>query len=175
MSWQTLLLLALFPFAIGSEAQTGVVQQRAAGTPVAATLVVEGGAKATLEKDAIQMVLPLSGASKPGTKFTVWLASPKNVRSGETVAILSPDGKSASAVLPWPIDAQGKREEDVGWYRVGYRVEWDGVEHAHGTLSIGAIASNLMELRLAYPKLVAPGLRAMACCWPKLVCRRARM
>jgi hypothetical protein len=124
---------------------------------VAATLVVEGGAKATLEKDAIRMVLPLSGASKPGTKFTVWLASPKNVRSGETVAILSPDGKSASAVLPWPNDAQGKREEDIGWYRVGYRVEWNGVEHAHGLLSIGAIASNLMELRLAYPKLVAPG------------------
>jgi hypothetical protein len=157
MSWRSLLFLAFLQFAFGSVAQSGVVQQRAAGTPVAAALVVESGAKATLEKDAIRMVLPLSAASKPGTKVTVWLASPKNVRSGETVAILSPDGKSASAELPWPNDAQGKREEDVGWYRVGYRVEWNSVEQAHGMLSIGAIASNLMELRLAYPKLVAPG------------------
>lgn len=157
MSWRSLLLLVFLQFAFDLVAQTGVVRQRSAGDPVAATLVIEGGAKATLEKDSIRVALPLSAASKPGTKVTVWLASPKDVRSGETVAILSPDRKSASAALPWPNDAQEKREEDIGWYRIGYRVDENGVEQAHGMLSIGAIASNLMELRLAYPKLVAPG------------------
>jgi hypothetical protein len=58
-------------------------------------------------------------------------------------------------ILPWPKDARGVREEDIGWYRIGHRVEEGGTEISHGVLSVGAIAANLMELRLAYPKIIA--------------------
>ena len=61
--------------------------------------------------------------------------------------------KTATAVLPWPKDAKGKPEKDVGWFRVGYRVESNGAESASGIISIGAIATNLMDLRLAYARV----------------------
>ena len=31
----------------------------------------------------------------------------------------------------------------------------NGAERSHGVLSVGAITANLMELRLAYPKMIA--------------------
>ncbi|MFY9852613.1 MAG: alpha-2-macroglobulin family protein [Terracidiphilus sp.] len=119
--------------------------------------VLEAGAKATLAKDTIRVMLPLSAAPGHGGRVVVWLASPKDVRSGETVAIVSANGHAASATMPWPIDARGVREEDIGWYRIGYRIEMDGAERSHGVLSVGAITANLMALRLAYPKLIAQG------------------
>lgn len=121
------------------------------------TLVDEAGARATLEKDTIRVKLPLGALPRLETKVVLWLESPKDVRSGETLAGLSPDGKVASAVLPWSKDEKGKPEDDIGWYRVGYRVDVNGMEGASGVLSIGTIATNLMKLRLAYPKLVVQG------------------
>jgi hypothetical protein len=119
--------------------------------------VVEGGARATLEKDAICVALPLSGAAGSGTRVVVWLASPTNVRSVETVATLSENGRLASATLAWPKDATGKNEDDIGWFRVGYRVEVNGSQASSGVLSVGAITANLMALRIAYPKMIAQG------------------
>ncbi|HEV2134819.1 MAG TPA: MG2 domain-containing protein [Terracidiphilus sp.] len=157
MNWRALLFLAISQLLIVSVAQTGRHPRRSPVTQGAAALVDEGAAKATLEKDAIRVILPLGAATKPVTEVVLWLESPKDVRSGEIVATLSADGKTASAVLPWPKDAKGKPEEDVGWYRVGYRVESNGAENVPGMVSIGAIATNLMDLRLAYSKLVVQG------------------
>jgi len=157
MSRLALLFFVLFQFGVISGAQSALQPQRPAGTPAAVALVDEDGAKATLEKDAIHVKLPLRAPLKSGTNVVLWLDSPKNVRSGETLANLSTDRKAASAALPWPKDRKGKPEDDIGWYRVGYRVNVNGEENASGVLSIGAIATNLMELRLAYPKLVVQG------------------
>jgi hypothetical protein len=87
----------------------------------------------------------------------MWLASPKDVRSREASSTLSLDRRSASATLPWPKDSRGVREDDIGWYRVGYRVEENGKQSSFGILSVAAITSNLMELRLAYPKMITQG------------------
>jgi hypothetical protein len=157
MNRRTLLFLVFSQFVIGSVAQTGRQPRLFLDTPGAAVLINEGGAKATLEKDAIRLIFPLSTAMRPKTRIFLWLESPKGVRSGETFADLSTDGKVASADLQWPKDEKGNAEDDIGWYRVGYRVDVNGVEGASGVLSIGAIATNLMKLRLAYPKLVVQG------------------
>lgn len=154
---RVLFFLALLPFVAGSAAQGSIAPELTSTAPALAALLDEGDARATLEKDDIRVALPLRAAAKPGIKVVLWLDSPKGVRSGETVAVLRADRRSAFALLPWPRDAQGKREEDVGWYRVGYRVEDNGASVASGVLAVGAIAANLMELRLAYPKLVVQG------------------
>jgi hypothetical protein len=49
-----------------------------------------------------------------------------------------------SASLPWPKDEKGKKADEIGWYRIGYRIGTNA-----GVLSIGAIAPNLLTLRLA--------------------------
>jgi hypothetical protein len=148
---RTALLVSILQFASISFAQNLSIQLRQqAGNAAAELQVLEAGAKATLEKDTIHVTLPLSAVPSPGARVVVWLASPKDVRSGETVATVNTNGRAASAILPWPKDARGAREEDIGWYRVGYRVDVSGTERSHGVLSVGAITANLMELRLAY-------------------------
>lgn len=52
--------------------------------------------------------------------------------------------------------------EEIGWYRIGYRVEVKGAESLHGILSVGAIAANLIALRLAYPSRIAQRLGVSA-------------
>ena len=151
-------LVLILQFAFSSFGQALDVQsRRQARSAAAEPLVLEAGAKATLEKDTIRVTLPLSAAPAPGARVVVWLASPKDARSGETIATLNANGRTAAAVLPWPKDESDVREEDIGWYRIGYRVEVGGAERSHGVLSVGAITANLMELRLAYPKLIAQG------------------
>jgi hypothetical protein len=141
---------------MSSLGQVSIVQARQPAENAAAEpLVFEAGIKATLEKDTIRVMLPLSAVPRSGARVSVWLASPKDVRSGETVAALTENGHAVSAALPWPLDARGVREQDIGWYRIGYRVEVNGAERSHGVLSVGAITANLMELRLAYPKMIA--------------------
>ncbi|HEY2470025.1 MAG TPA: alpha-2-macroglobulin family protein [Terracidiphilus sp.] len=151
-------LVSILQFASGSFAQIpGDEPGRIAGNATAELHVVEAGAKATFEKETIRLTLPLSAAADPGIRVVVWLASPKDVRSGETFSTLSQDRRSASATLPWPKDSRGIREDDIGWYRVGYRVEQNGKRSSLGVLSVGAITTNLMELRLAYPKMITQG------------------
>jgi hypothetical protein len=154
---RALSFFVLLQFAAGSVAQRSPIHEGLAGAPAPAALIKEDGAKATLEKNDLRIILPLSEPAKPGFKVILWLESPKGVRSGETVAGMSADRRSSSALLPWPKDAKGKPEGDIGWYRVGYRVEGNGASDASGVLAVGAIATNLMELRLAYPKLVMQG------------------
>ena len=156
MITRALIVVLILQFASSSFGQPprSRPQQQARNT-AAGPLVLESGAKATLEKDSIRATLPLSVVPGAGVKVVVWLASPKDVRSAGTVATLSTNGHAVSATLPWPKDARGAREDDIGWYRIGYRVEENGAERSHGVLSVGAITSNLLELRLAYPKMVA--------------------
>ncbi len=63
---------------------------------------------------------------------------PNNVRSDETVATLGTNGRAASAILPWPKDVRGARVEDIGWYRIGYRLVLDENRYILGAYS-GAI------------------------------------
>jgi len=92
------------------------------------TRVLEAAAKATLEKDNIRVVLPLSAQAASDLKAVVWLASPKDMRYGEVTAAFSADGKSAMASLPWPKDTRGNNEVDIGWFRLCYRLEKEGIE-----------------------------------------------
>jgi hypothetical protein len=150
------ILASIFQFALSSWGQApGVHPRQQADSAAPLPQVVEAGAKATLGKNTIHVTLPLSAVAGHGTSIVVWLASPENVRSGETVITVSANSRIASATLPWPMDAHGAREEEIGWYRVGYRVEVNGTERLHGVLSVGAITANLMALRLAYPKMIA--------------------
>ena len=150
------LLVSALQFTLSSIGQAPGGQSRPQ-VPNAAIVprVLEGGAKATLGKDAIRVTLPLSAAQDPRERVVVWIASPKDVRSGETIAIVSANGRAVSTTMPWPVDARGVREDDIGWFRIGYRVEVNGTERSHGVLSVGAITANLMEIRLAYPKMIA--------------------
>ena len=153
---RAVLLVSFLQFALSSFGQILGAQPRPlSGTEAAVSQVLESGAKATLEKDTIRVTLPLTAVLGPGARVAIWLASPKDVRSSETVAIVSANGRATSAILPWPKDARGVREEDIGWYRIGYRVEEGANERSRGVLSVGAITANLMELRVAYPKMIA--------------------
>jgi len=111
------LLVSVLQFALSSFGQVpGVQARQQAGNFATEPQVLEAGSKATLEKDTIRVTLPLSAVPGLGAKVVVWLASPKDLRSGETVATLSTNGRAVSATLPWPKDARGVREEDIGWY-----------------------------------------------------------
>jgi uncharacterized protein YfaS (alpha-2-macroglobulin family) len=54
-----------------------------------------------------------------------------------------------SASLPWPRDEKGNKADEIGWYRIGYRIEAENAAAVKGVLSIGTIAPNLLTLRLA--------------------------
>src|SRR5580698_814506 len=140
------LLISILQFALSSFGQLpGLQARQLTGSVGAESAIREAGAKATLEKDAIRVMLPIREVAGPEARVVVWLISPKDMRSGETVATMSANGHAVLATLPWPKDAHGVREEDIGWYRIGYRVEGNGVEHANGVLSVGAITANLLE------------------------------
>jgi hypothetical protein len=70
---------------------------------------------------------------------------------------LTPDSRSAALTLPWPKDAHGIAAKEIGWYRIAYKIEADGAPESHGVLSVGAIASNLLALRLARPGILISG------------------
>src|ERR1035438_5970693 len=113
------LLVSILQFALSSFGQVpGVQARQQAGNVAIEPQVLEAGSKATLEKDTIRVTLPLNAVPGLGAKVVVWLASPKDLRIGETVATLSTNGRAVSATLPWPKDARGVREEDIGWYRI---------------------------------------------------------
>ena len=71
------LLVLILQFALSSFAQgQGVQPRQQAGRVAVEPQVLEAGAKTTLEKDTIRVMLPLSAAPDPGAKVVVWLASP---------------------------------------------------------------------------------------------------
>ncbi len=145
--------LAVCGAAWGSNA----AQRSDTGKAVRGPQVVESGAKATLENDAIRVTLPLNEAAGPGVRLVAWLLSPKSVQISEAVAEVKAAAREAGLTLDWPKSAEKVDAEDIGWYRIGYRVEVEGAESSHGILSVGAITANLIALRLAIPARIAQG------------------
>jgi hypothetical protein len=129
--------------------------------------VLEDKASARFEEDGLRVTLPFSAPAGSGVQVTAWLAAPNDARSGEKSIAIRTGERAATLTLDWPSDAKGKRVDDVSWYRVMYRIDANGAETAHGILSVGAIAANLMELRLAKPVSLVAGnpiqLRVYAC------------
>jgi hypothetical protein len=100
----------------------------------------------------------LSAPAAGNERLIAWLLSPGNSSSGETAIALKSGVSAASLVLPWPNDAKGQPVDDIGWYRIGYRIDSGGPAVAHGILSVGAIAPNLLALRLARPSAIFAGM-----------------
>jgi hypothetical protein len=120
-------------------------------------VVNEAKARATLAERSIRFELPLNAPAIPEERVVAWLLSPADTRSEETAAELAKGSRLASLVLPWPEDGRNDPAEPIGWYRIGYRVEVSGAPVAHGVVAVGAIASNLLDLRLARPEKLVSG------------------
>ena len=119
--------------------------------------VNESNALAILGRDSIQVELPLRAAAGPSLRAVAWLISPAGAKSAETAVDIPPGTHAAKFTIPWPKDAKGQPVDEIGWYRLAYRIESQGATVAHGVLAVGAIASNLMTLRLARPEKLVPG------------------
>jgi hypothetical protein len=115
------------------------------------TAVNEAKARAVLAQDSIRCELPLTGPAIDGERAVAWLLSPTGTATSENSVALSRGSRSVTLTLPRPRDAKGKPADQIGWYRIGYRIEAGSVTAAHGILAIGAISPNLLELRMARP------------------------
>lgn len=154
------ILLALYSwFAASASVQVpgGNVAANAANVTARGPHVIETAAKATLKKDAIRLALPFDEPAGAGVRVVAWLLSPANQKSPETTADVKPGGREVDVALAWPKGSEDLGVKDVAWYRIGYRVEAQGAEGAHGILSIGAITEKLIALRLAYPRWLVQG------------------
>jgi len=141
------LLVAGFSIGLAFFGVHAVTAQTAPNAGPAA--VNEAKARAVLAQDSIRFELPLTAPAVTGERAVAWLLSPEGKPSGEKAVDLRAGARVASIDLPRPKDKQGAAVENVGWYRIAYRLEAAGRPAAHGVLSVGAIAPNLMELRLA--------------------------
>lgn len=119
--------------------------------------VNEARARAVLAENSIRFEMPLISPSVAGEHVTAWLLSPAGTSSGESSVALREGSRAASLTLPWPKDAHNSPATEIGWYRIAYRIEANGKPAAHGVLSVGAIASNLLALRLARPLSLVAG------------------
>jgi hypothetical protein len=120
-------------------------------------IVDEAKARAILAEESIRFELPLDAPAGDRERAVAWLLSPTGSPSGEVAINLHIGSRLASVVLPWPKDRSGNPARDVGWYRIGYRLESSERPVAHGILAVGAIARNLLALRLARPEKLASG------------------
>jgi hypothetical protein len=123
----------------------------------ASTVVDEAKARATLVGDSIRFQLPLTTPAVAGERAVVWLLSPLNAVSSETSVARREGSRSVVVTLPWAKDARSSENQEVGWYRIAYRIEKGGAPIAHGILSVGAIATNLLAMRLARPEILTAG------------------
>jgi hypothetical protein len=121
------------------------------------TAVNEAKARAILAEGSIRFELPLTSPAVAGEHVIAWLLSPTGASSGENSVALREGCRMAVLTLPWPKDAHGIPATEIGWYRIAYRIEANGASAAHGVLAVGAIAPNLMELRLARPGSLVAG------------------
>ncbi|MGD0860180.1 MAG: alpha-2-macroglobulin family protein [Terracidiphilus sp.] len=119
--------------------------------------VNELNAHAILAEGSIRFVLPLKAPSAAGGRAVAWLLSPEGAEWGKTSVALREGSRSAALTLPWPKDKLGHPASEIGWFRIAYRIEPGGAPVAHGVLSVGAIASNLLALRLARPEQLVSG------------------
>jgi hypothetical protein len=109
------------------------------------------------QNNSIRFELPLTRPAVAGERAVAWLLFPDGFAWGETSVALREGSRSASLTLPWPWDKQGIVTKDLGWYRIAYRLEVNGKPIAHDVFSIGAIATDLLGLRLAHPEKLAAG------------------
>jgi hypothetical protein len=131
----------------------------ASASPVAPSIAaIESGARATLNQNAVELDLPFTAPAAKETRVVAWFLSPDNSPSVETAVTVTVGSRSAHLVLPWPKGRDGKPVEEIGWYRIGYRIESAGASVAHGILSVGAITPNLLALRLAKPETLVAGV-----------------
>jgi hypothetical protein len=130
----------------------------AGASPLASAIAVnESGARATLAGKTIELDLPLTAPAPERTRVGAWLLSPGDLPTSALFTDVAAGAQSAHFVLPWPVDGHGKAVEEVGWYRIGYRIDINDATVADGVLSIGAITPNLLELRLARPQDIKRG------------------
>jgi Alpha-2-macroglobulin family/A-macroglobulin TED domain/MG2 domain/Carboxypeptidase regulatory-like domain/A-macroglobulin receptor binding domain len=124
---------------------------------VSPAIVNEAKVIAVLGTDSIRLQLPLENPAGTGVHAVAWVMSPSNIRSGETSVDLAEGIHAASFTLPWPKNEKNKPITEIGWYRIAYRVEAINATPVYGVLSIGAIATNLLTLRMALPDRLIAG------------------
>lgn len=120
--------------------------------------VNEAAARAVLAERTIQLHLPLTAPAAPGLRITAGTLSPAGVGSGDTSADIKPGSREAVLTIPWPMSPSWTPVDQIGWYRIAYRIEAGGIIAAKGILAIGAIAPNLLDLRLATPMELVTGV-----------------
>jgi len=119
--------------------------------------VNEARVVAVLATDSIRLQLPLEDPAGSGVRAIAWVMSPAGIRSGETSVDLTKGMHVARFTLPWPRDEKNSPITEIGWYRIAYRVEAPNATPVNGVLSIGAIATNLLTLRMALPDRLIAG------------------
>jgi hypothetical protein len=154
MEWRVTylaLLAVLFPV------QHAVLQAQA-GSGGSSISIVESRTRAVLGEKSIRLELPLAAPAAGNERIVAWLLSPSDLKSSETDTELKPRAQAASLLLPWPGDGNGNPVDQIGWYRIAYQIEKGGAPVGRGILSVGAIAPNLMALRLARPLRAVAGM-----------------
>jgi len=128
-------------------AGAAVVEAQTANGPI---VIDEARARAVLAGDCIHLQLPFASPASWQGRAAVWILSPIGTASAETAVDFHQGARLLSASLPWPRDEKGHKADEIGWYRLAYRIDSAGAgSEAKGVLSIGAIAPNLLTLRLA--------------------------
>ena len=116
----------------------------------------EGRAHTWIAGNQLRFRLPLTAAAVHGVRVSAWLLSPEGTRSQSVSADVGAGLRVAEVALPVPRDKNGKMASDFSWYRIGYQLDSaDG--SSQGVVAVGAVAANLLELRLATPEPVMPG------------------
>ncbi|HUB51290.1 MAG TPA: alpha-2-macroglobulin family protein [Terracidiphilus sp.] len=118
----------------------------------------ETGARATLAGKSIALDLPFTVPAPERTRVSAWLLSPDDLPNSALTLDVAAGARSAHFTFLWPVDARGNAVEEIGWYRIGYRIDVNGAIVANGILSIGAITPNLLELKLARPQYIQRGM-----------------
>ena len=119
--------------------------------------VNEPRARAVLASPSIRLQLPFAAPAITAGRAVVWTLSPTGTASAETAADFQASARQVNLTVPWPQDEKGKPADDVGWYRIAYRIETANSPPLNGILSIGAIAPELLTLRLALPENLVSG------------------
>lgn len=130
-------------------ASPAALRSQNTSVPVA---INETRARAILAGDSIRLQLPFAAAAARGGRAAVWTLSPAGAKSAETAVEFAAGARGLSVSLSWPKDEKGHKADEIGWYRIGYRVD-----AAKGVLSIGAIAPSLLTLRLALEEKAVTG------------------
>jgi hypothetical protein len=128
-----------------------------AQTTTGSATVNELRARAVLASPSIHLQLPFAAPAITRGKAVAWTLSPTGTASAETTADFQAGARLVSLTLPWPPDEKAKPADDVGWYRIAYRIETADSSPLNGILSIGAIAPELLTLRLALTENLVSG------------------